>query len=109
MSLFSTNHVAGLARITPAPINSLAINHSPRWRAYQKGTKNYDTPCTVGGRSKWNHLGLSQPGRAGVAFSVPLAGRDVSGVVDCAASQRSQAAQPTLSPSVPELWLPWRC
>ena len=45
MSSFSTNHVAGLARVTLAPINSLVTNHSPRWRAYQKSINNYDAPC----------------------------------------------------------------
>ena len=39
---------------------------------------------------------------------MPLAGRDDPGVVVCAASQRGQAAQPTLSQSVPEFWLRWR-
>ena len=47
MSLFSANHVTGLARVTPAPINSLVTNHSPRWRAYQKSINNYDAPCIV--------------------------------------------------------------
>ena len=43
--------MTGLARVTPAPINSLATNHSPRWRAYQKSVRNYDAPCTVMGLS----------------------------------------------------------
>ena len=45
MSLFFTNQVTGSARVTPAPINSLATNHNPRWRAYQKSINNYDAPC----------------------------------------------------------------
>ena len=36
------------ARVTPVPINSLATNHNPRWRAYQKSINNYDAPCISG-------------------------------------------------------------